>query len=663
MFTRRQIMLGSFGALLPGSLAAQMPALGSQGSGQVRAQILHRMGLPVAPEAIQFGCSVTGASISEPSVRNTYSETFHDLIYIWDFGDPGAASDKVVNLPAAWNDLNKGYGKFPIHVYSRPDRYTATVWVYELDGTFVGMDQVEQIAINDPARVFPNRLTIALDPSGRFDGAADGAQYVRTWQEMLNAKTAAGQPTRVQIAAGAEITLSESVDLQWYLYNWYISAFGEGPKPRIIGTSSADNTLFNGGFRSFEGASVVLDGLRIERDWDSVQETGTAINGVVSQHRNHVLVTDCAFEHIDSGVNMFSDTGDGVMFVVHNTSMTDWRNFGIGPGLRSWGSCVGVLGCAIYDAPEASEWLRGPDSKAHGPIRIPGGLYITISGNDFFSRKGWDAHQPCMRPLATSNPAEWPYAQIERNACEGGWAVIECSHAGTPDLASVNMIIESNLVVTTSGSNHAISVSYPGITLRNNLIVWPDQRNLLLEGGDNPSKGEFSCICWRGPFDNSTQVPLKIYNNTGIIHVSDRHRGDKHLGFYPSQFEPLRGREVTPEAYPAYQGGNNVFQSPGNPSFQSEDAQLTRLEINVASGGVWQPRWQGRRYLTRAVGQNPDMQPTLDRSYATPQGQVLGFAPGPNSPLINDADGLTLAFDALGEPMRGTNRDRGWRER
>ncbi|MEM9878953.1 MAG: hypothetical protein AAF862_06720, partial [Pseudomonadota bacterium] len=96
------------------SAAFVTPGIGV-GTGGAVAQILHRINKAnqrCAPEAIQFGCTVAGASVSEPSGRNMYSETFHDLVYVWDFGDPGAVSDKVVNLPAAWNDFNKGHGKF-----------------------------------------------------------------------------------------------------------------------------------------------------------------------------------------------------------------------------------------------------------------------------------------------------------------------------------------------------------------------------------------------------------------------------------------------------------------------------------------------------------------------------------------------------------------------
>jgi hypothetical protein len=69
--------------------------LGS-GSGTVTIEIMNRSDQQVAPEAVMVsGQRVGRVGDAEPFAIGAYDESFHKLTYIWDFGDPGAASDKL----------------------------------------------------------------------------------------------------------------------------------------------------------------------------------------------------------------------------------------------------------------------------------------------------------------------------------------------------------------------------------------------------------------------------------------------------------------------------------------------------------------------------------------------------------------------------------------
>jgi hypothetical protein len=138
--------------------------LGS-GSGSVAIQIMGRSDLEVAPEAVWFRADVTDSSVTATNAIGSYDESFHKLTYIWDFGDPGAASDKLTNVPVAHNDLNKAYGKHAAHVYASPGIYTVTCTVYAENRTLIGSD-MQQVIVGDPDTLFTGNRTILLDPAG-----------------------------------------------------------------------------------------------------------------------------------------------------------------------------------------------------------------------------------------------------------------------------------------------------------------------------------------------------------------------------------------------------------------------------------------------------------------------------------------------------------------
>jgi hypothetical protein len=133
-----------------------------QGSGRVAISILARTQAELAPDGVFFRASVDDPGIVQATGRSGYDPSFHDCTYIWDFGDPGAVSDKVVNLPAAHNDLNCAYGKEVGHVFTRPGRHTVTCTVYGPEGP-VGSDALD-IEVGDPDRAFAPEQTILLDP-------------------------------------------------------------------------------------------------------------------------------------------------------------------------------------------------------------------------------------------------------------------------------------------------------------------------------------------------------------------------------------------------------------------------------------------------------------------------------------------------------------------
>ena len=116
---------------------------------------------PGAPVVQGFADPATGPAPLEVQFSSTAADPDGDaLIYRWTFGDGGSA-----------------LGSNPVHTYTKPGSYTATVTVRDPDGN-VGTDTV-QITVNAPGNQIPMVVTAADPTEGnaplpvRFQAAGD----------------------------------------------------------------------------------------------------------------------------------------------------------------------------------------------------------------------------------------------------------------------------------------------------------------------------------------------------------------------------------------------------------------------------------------------------------------------------------------------------------
>jgi hypothetical protein len=206
--------------------------LGS-GSGTVTIQIMNRSDQQVAPEAVWFRANVSDASVNQNLSLGAYDESFHKLTYIWDFGDPGAASDKLTNVPVAHNDLNKAYGKQAAHVYASPGIYTVTCTVYAENRTLIGSD-MQQVIVGDPDTLFTGNRTILLDPAWcrrqrRLSGVAgchDGQSGAKRGDEHRRGLSGPGKARHHHDHVGSVFQITNPATT-----NLYVGTYGSGARP------------------------------------------------------------------------------------------------------------------------------------------------------------------------------------------------------------------------------------------------------------------------------------------------------------------------------------------------------------------------------------------------------------------------------------------------
>jgi hypothetical protein len=205
-------------------------ALGS-GTGTVTLSIARQGNLGLAPHPVHFEVGVAGASVSEPANRTLHDPTFAGLHYEISFGDTGVVSDKIVNVAAAHNDFTRGYTKIPAHVYQSAGSYTATVTVYEEDGTLVGSDSVV-VNVGNPDTTFTGNRTILVGPPS---ASYPGAQVFSTIEQAVTALDALTTTGQILVAAGSDHTLTGEIRMNanFNASGFRMRAYGTGARPII----------------------------------------------------------------------------------------------------------------------------------------------------------------------------------------------------------------------------------------------------------------------------------------------------------------------------------------------------------------------------------------------------------------------------------------------
>jgi hypothetical protein len=626
------------------------------GRGEVEVSILKRSQLRTAPEAVFFRASISVQGITEAASRRDYDESFHKVLYVWDFDDPGAASDKVRNVAAAHNDLNLAYGKEVAHVFSRPGRYAVTCTAYDPDGQLIGQD-TETVTVEDPEETFAGERTIILDPAGTGPADRDPDAQIITdlndaWQILKDLET----PGRLLLPRNATMELDDRVWLSHFLHGVHISTWGRGARPVLIATASTDLIYFD----TRPDYDLVLQGIDMRGAWDSTTETGAQHPGFRTNQENarSVLLDDCTLSGFGINVHIL-DEGDNrsaSMFTLHNCDITNWGSYGMYCGSNA-DQFIALLGTAIHQHEEAmmgGGQRRRNDTNQQGPIRMSNGGHTHISVCDLFSRNGWStvegvpADQPCLRWSAS--PDEQRDARsscsVERTAMEGGFDIVSLRDAipGGP-VYGTNFVMDKCLLVATANTQGGIAIQYTGVTIRNTIMVRPNTPAFAqgwnawvarrIRRNDNPADT-------LNPGD-----PVEIYGNTMVNLMDDTTRDGRPLAL-----------DQDIDMFEAFSFENNVSFTPNAPGQQPEDPRLSRAPLETV-GGVWRSRYRGTRY--RDLG-GSGAQLTMNDRFATPEGTVGDYLPLEGSPVLDSASGRVPVDDFLGR-IRGEMPDRGARER
>ena len=119
--------------------------------------------------------ATTGSATTEP---------FHELFYVWDFGDPSSGTWAYgANGGGQSKDIE--YGPIGGHVYDSEGTYTITLTVYDINGTVATTSKT--ITVNNPDTCWPGAQTICLSTSATPNGSEPaGSTFIGSIDDVAN---------------------------------------------------------------------------------------------------------------------------------------------------------------------------------------------------------------------------------------------------------------------------------------------------------------------------------------------------------------------------------------------------------------------------------------------------------------------------------------------
>lgn len=614
----------------------------------------------VAPAAVWLEATgASGFTLSTPPAGTDYEPSVHEITYIWTLrGNPLSDWTAPENMLAEWNNPNIAYGQDVAFCLTDPGTYNIDLWCIDRNG--VTAVATTSVVVQDADDVYPGTQTIVCDPDGDFTGAPVGAQTsssVANLQSKIDSIND-GTPHRVLFRRGKTFDWSNIRTTDSDNAN-YFGAWGTGAKPVFTGSTSFNT------FWLFGGSSATIyptfTNLRFEYPWESDKELGQVGT------RDPVQLLDCeatiygiVYGLEITGLNAWNLALGGNLstkasrFLVADTFITNWRNFGIFYYQRAE-TKFGVLGCRIQQNVDA---LNGGDkfnvSNAHGPIRVEASEVLYVAQNDLFSRTGWSslspdrADQPCLRVFTgQENGSTTMRANVNRNVMEGGFRQMILEADDNNGENPGNNVIDSNLFLATSKSCRAfIRCNFGGTTIRNNIGIYP---NVPAYHGTTD------------PLDNGVS-----YSFNGTLGTQNR---DTPQALYSNTFIALRTQTGTWGAqefitiFTTNTVENNVTYAPNFGTPNTADAPI---DVATAFSGIT-PRYRGVRYnfgpifhtnsVSIANGASSDTIPYpsgTDQAYWLANGESRHIIDHDNNWYAEDGD-FTVTYNAGGFVITNTS--------
>jgi len=169
---------------------------------------------------------------------------FHDLAYVWDFGDPGAGTWQF-----SGQSKNTDVGPLAGHVYEKPGKYVLELTVRFPDGT--NGKHRTRITVDDPEVVFASERTVCLSTAGAFDGCPANARRITS--DAIREHVVAAQ--RVLLRRGERFP---GFSVMTNNGPGIIAPFGPGTaRPTIVGSLDVDRRNSISDWRVVDLAFVV----------------------------------------------------------------------------------------------------------------------------------------------------------------------------------------------------------------------------------------------------------------------------------------------------------------------------------------------------------------------------------------------------------------------
>ena len=600
--------------LEPGPWSDPKAVRPSRGAPALRIEATRRTA--VAPAGIMFTAEALGLGVLRP---------YHEIRYLWRFGDPGLYRNLSPDLP--WPpDRDIAFGPVVAHTFEAPGTYTITCEATDGVTTLSAEIRVE---IEDPDIAFPGSRTVCVSQAGDFTGAPPGSVHVGS---MARARSSLGRggPARILLRRGEEFRETGEGRLTGF-ETFQLGAFGPGPSPVWRNDGTQGDGLI---VQNIDG-DVAIWGLDMQGPYDAGRPENTIKpdSGIVLRSGRFRTVHDCRLSGWSTGIYLVRQQEH---VVITDCAVTNWFNFGVFLPEGGW---VGLAGCSVRQSPFApNDAGRAEDEPPfvpdHGPYRLSRPTApCCFNLVDLFSCNSWygtAGHQPCIR-WNSGGVTEPQKLNIDRARTEGGNFTLSPGSAGAEPFPH-EILLDKFHHVPTAQPTQALNAHSGGTTIRNGIIVqgdYPAESNTGLRG----------LILMVAEGANALE-PSAAYNCT-LVDLR-RPANATNSGGASRDFTPLNIRDETG----AVTSGNHVLHAP-----LMEGGTTADMPLDTASR--WQPLYLGRRILEENGG-------ALQSVFANPPEAGALFGPLPGSPAIGDADPRTpIAIDDFFGRMRGERPSRG----
>ena len=586
-----------------------------------------------------------------------YEGAFHEYHHEWTInGEPLSAFSRVANVLAEHNNPNKMFGQEVGFVLPAAGSYVIDLVVTDRLGN-TATASTSTLTVVTPESFFPEADRIYVDNTGVHDGVPAASGKVQTLEALrtaMNSRNA--NPTWVLLKRGQEHTLdgvnpggNENarglLDFQSSNKVQMVSNYGDSEDPLPIITQSLDSTRFysSGALGASNPLSEdwrTFSGIRIEGDYSPEDERGAwrhsyALfagnwandDGFMLFHNIETEGTAFGFGSVDSSNNI----GANFRHIISDCLVDGYKDYGIfgtHPDQKLAIVGVGVVQKSLAMNKGAQDGFR----NAHGPIRIPYGTLVLVSMCDILTRGAWDGNdQPCLRLFPSSDSGQHGY--VDRCTMEGGFEVIHLRRSSQQVPAQpYNVVVERNLLVSSTYTQHHIHAQRSGLTVRDNLLIDTNVEKIVASGiaAINLSEDEYY-----PELGDNTDDPIVIHGNTYVNLQSGANDGTNR----PNDFLVNEG-----DYYTNVTSENNVtHKAAGDITF----TDFAPLDLATAISGV-SMRYAGLRFGYTSIAI------TLDADYAN--GEIVEVPYSSFNQTLSDDTVLGGATDqAYWQAIEGAN--------
>ena len=618
----------------------------------------------VAPCGVFFDATDTTSTI----VQNTFT----DLSYLWDFGDPGSTFD---NRPGV--DANQVKGPIAAHVYANPGFYDALVTVTDPAGN-VNTEQVT-IEVLDQDTFFSTAnggVTYCVSVNDDFAGCPAGADQIGlTELEQMDTDGATDYwndaikqvlwsqriPSRLLFKRGETFNASNTErfhDRPPYM----IGAYGSGAAPIIL------NETTGATLRLYDALDFIVTDLDFRGSYDSSTGLGNRPNGLwIWDNSKRATIYQNKFSgfHLTlygrphpSELDLIDPPNYG-HHVYADNDVSGWHDYGyLGSGAK-----VAFVGNKVRQAENTITADEGKgDCSAcpaefsdHGPFRqnILSSKFL-IAQNDLFSNNGWTgAGFGIQAVIRLTNSIDKAF--ITENRMEGGLDIaVQGPHNGNQVSTFENIVYDGNFMIAGENTDAFLGSATGDITARNNIFLkvpsglrYPGFGTSNLDRVIKFSNPEASLTADRLSHIYNNHV-VALVNEAGftqpsLIYIVDspnpapyRHVIKNNMVYMPSASEWIDNRGVpTPEIESDY----NLFFSDNGTWYDDQDQNSTTQ--NPLIQNIPDKCDATKRLITTVTGVEINGDGT--RSYLTKAGQnfdSMHVFPNDRLKITNMTDGF-----------------------